>query len=490
MTESVATPSSIRLFSRGGTYDIASVRATFTANGINAAEVDLAVGRNEQGNLVNIAFDRGDDAAIFVNNADVFTDSSFSTFGFLRASNFTLFSGVIDDFGPSDISYGAFTIRVRILGNLVKLTSGTLQANQIVPTSYLDTRVPFSYMVGKSEQFVLNPERAANGFFSELRRALLGISEDKTASAGSVTSQIQLQFSGSNLDAAEQLLDTRGELNWDQQARPTIAGVTNHINELFGREWFYESIFNRIITIGEMLRFAIVENGSGIKVVPYHPFFRRADAVEIPSSTYNSIQHVPGEGFPNYSGAVMVSGGGHDSASPGDLVMGQYKRLGSTIGQVFTATAPPFFSAMSYSQFFPKGAERRATVGNVAFANILAKILTWELNYKRGLVVSSPTLRTDIAPLSAVRVDFPNIPEIQAGTDTPAVYGSVQKVTVVMDASRQYAATTFHIGYVRSYQQQEQEIDPDLSPNEHPFWNTNSIGGRLDSIQERGTSVV
>ncbi len=121
----------------------------------------------------------------------------------------------------------------------------------------------------------------------------------------------------------------------------------------------------------------------------------------------------------------------------------------------------------------------------------LAKILTWELNYgNRRMSFSSPLLRGDIGPLEAVRVDFPDVEEIQAGVDTPAVYGSVQRVTVAIDAMRQYASTTYDLDYVRSYSQQRNLIDPDLGAGEHPFFNTNYIGGRLDFRQARGVSVV
>jgi predicted secreted Zn-dependent protease len=86
--------------------------------------------------------------------------------------------------------------------------------------------------------------------------------------------------------------------------------------------------------------------------------------------------------------------------------------------------------------------------------------------------------RSDVAPLTAVRIDFPQISEIQYGVDTPALYGCVQKVTITADATRQIANTTFEVSHVRSYIEQKGEIDKNFAG--HPLWTLNYTHGRLD----------
>jgi hypothetical protein len=91
--------------------------------------------------------------------------------------------------------------------------------------------------------------------------------------------------------------------------------------------------------------------------------------------------------------------------------------------------------------------------------------------------VSCPFLRTNICPGTHVRVLYPNVPEIQAGVDTAAIYGYVQSVTIAMNSAQQTATTNYEIGFARSHYQQHNEIDRAYTG--HPIFTSNWKGAGL-----------
>jgi hypothetical protein len=108
--------------------------------------------------------------------------------------------------------------------------------------------------------------------------------------------------------------------------------------------------------------------------------------------------------------------------------------------------------------------------------------MTWDLNYRnRKFQIACPFFRSDIAVGEAVAVEFPNIEEIRGGTEGAHIYGYVDAIDIVVDATRETASTTYTVDYARSYAQQDRIIAPDVFGGEHPFWADNYIGGRLDT---------
>jgi len=148
---------------------------------------------------------------------------------------------------------------------------------------------------------------------------------------------------------------------------------------------------------------------------------------------------------------------------------------------------------MDENMFTGGGANARSfrpIVGS-AMGDRMAKLMAWELNYRnRRFRVTCPFLRADIGPLEAVRVDFPDLPEVRYATEGGSVYGTVESVNITYDATSAHATTTYTVGYARSAAQQENIIDADLDALEHPFFQRNYIGGRLDSTEERTGSLV
>lgn len=468
-----------------GIYDLANVQVQFAANGVNVALVTLAVGTSKTGRIPNINFARGDTAKIGVTGG--YITSTDGKQRVLNSAEYTLFEGVVDDIG-CNLSFGSFGMQVRLLGRLAWLASGTLQSSSLVPKSYLDADVVWNQNLGtnakdekEEAKKIIDVKKAYSSFWQALQECLVNIAKDTKAPAGSITKEIQTLFgTDTNWRAAEILSGIKSNLFWKLQTKEIIDGIVESINTLFGADWMYESFFNRIVSIGEMLHFKILEIGSVIHVVPHVPFFLKTQAYVIYPETYNSITPNNG-GYVSYKGCVLASGANKDNITDASLIIGKYKRTDSNLGQVFVGTAPLFLCATGYPQFHDPSADksRSFTAKLDKLGDEFAKITCWDMNYeKRGLTVSCPMFRSDVAPLTAVRVDFPQITEIQYGVDTPALYGCVQKVTITADATRQIANTTFEVSHVRSYIEQKGEIDRNFAG--HPLWTLNYTHGRLD----------
>lgn len=488
----------IRMVTAGGLYELQGVQCRFAANGINVCIATLAVGRKETGDsTVFIGFDRGDEARIIVNGATGFSTGSQApnqTVAF-NVDDYDLFDGVIDDFGPGSLKFGQFSVQVRIFGRLALLASGTLGSSSVSPSSHLDTAVFFAYGTGSGDApGMINLTDVQVGFWQPLRDAMQAIALQSNAPENSVAKAVQQLFGADVNAAAAGLLDEiQGGLDWNSRSRQFATGITTSLNALMMSQWQFDSFFQRIVKMGELLRFKLVENGSALRVVPYTPFFSRQDALIVGPRTYDQFGWDNKSEFRNYAGCVLVEGAHHDISDPAAVgVVGSYRLPGNNpYGQAHVGTVPAWLGTIDENMFTGGGGARAFTaLSSSGLGDRLAKFMTWELNYQnRRFSFSCPFLRADIGPLEAVRLDFPSAPEIIGGTDTPAIYGSVETVDVTIDATARAARTTYSVGYARSYQQQQRQIDPDLDPGEHPFWGTNYVGGRLDTEQTRGPSV-
>ena len=105
----------------------------------------------------------------------------------------------------------------------------------------------------------------------------------------------------------------------------------------------------------------------------------------------------------------------------------------------------------------------------------------------RSLTLECP-FRMDIGVCTPVRMLYPDV----AGTglhEAAAIYGAVESVSIMLDASSKRAVTVLEIMYARSEQQQKQDIDSypgpagqpsGGAPYLHPIWAKTYLGRRLD----------
>lgn len=474
-------------------YDLQTVQARFGYNGVNVCVVNLAVGRREDGNSISVAnFNRGDEARVVIFNAGG-TSTAATNIAFNQDS-YTLFDGVVDDVGPSDLSFGSFAVQVRLFGRLAYLASGALDSHNIIPKSHLDTAVFWAYGQGEEDApGQINARTAIADFWSALQDALNTIATSGVAPQNSVTNFIQDTYgSDVNSDAATVLGEIVGSLDWRPAAEALVPGIVAKFNELMMRQWYFEPFLHRIIAFGEMLRFKIVETGSVIRVVPHHPFFTNSNAYQVYPGTYDKVSWDTSSEYRNYAGSVLVEGGGNDlETSTEDLVVGFYKMGGNPLGQVHVGTVPNFLAQATNNMFTGgTGVRTFRALGNTDIAGRLAKIQTWELNYgNRRFQFECPFLRADIAPLTAIRLIYPDSAEIVGGTGDFAIFGCVEAVDVMLDATQGYARTAYTVGHARSSEQQQRIINADLGVDEHPFFTQNYIGARLDSSQARGGAI-
>jgi len=512
MTDSVVVPAHITLrVAGGGLYELQGLQITYQANGVNVALCTLAVGRSETNDLVNLDIDQGAEMEIVFQST--FGEEVSSTtgnagipiageenFGVLIRDNkpFKLFQGFVDDWGPTTIRSGAFAVQVRCFGRLAALASGTIQTSSIIPNSYMDTLVSYPFGQGREDPGFINIREAlgSNGFWPSLQGALQRVAATAPTqadiSSSSITAEVWDNFGIDVNGAALQTFpDIQGQMPWRGPVIPSVPGIIYHLNEQLRSNWFYGSFLQAILQLGEQLKFSIIEHGEGIAVVPHHPFWARnisqGRIAELRPNSWDSFQWVL-EGYNSYAGSVLVLSNGQEPAIPGsgeDLVIGLGKVPGFELGRVHVGPAPGFMASATAAMEEGLSDEARATggpaVARAAFGDTYALLQALDLNFqKRRCRVTSPALRTDLGLLRATVVRFPDIPEITSGSDTSqfGVYGTIQAVTLAIDAARGHASTTFDISHVRSLNQQSQIIDALTPP--HPFFASNYTGGRLD----------
>jgi len=262
------------------------------------------------------------------------------------------------------------------------------------------------------------------------------------------------------------------------------------------RNWQFEPLLHRIFAFGELLRFKTLElydrptNNTRSVLVSHHPFFKSREARLVESWEWDKFTWNEGSEYRNYSGTVLVEGGGADENVKQSRVSGWYKMQGNPFGQVHVGSVPTFLTETSENMF--TGGEVRALTGlRGEVLNRLAKLMTWELNFKkRSCRFECPYLRADISPLTAIRLDFPRttLPSGESFSDFAGaigdvgVLGCVDSVDIIIDAGSSYARTIFQLGHVRSFTQQRDMIEPGLDINGwHPFFKQNFVGARIDT---------
>ena len=511
MTDSVVTAFQAQLVVvDGGTYAVESATMTFSGQGMNTMSVVVNVGITRTANQTALFFQRGQQARLQIINGSIVANRPNNVYGSLFPQNLNLFRGVIEDFGPVQISPGVFALQVLVHGRMLWLATDSLNASGIKSNQYTDTSNVYNDRFGEIlPEFALDPEIVQQDLALALKTsftAIAGVMDDPLTASdyapqGSLARTILDVFGGNaNSDVKSTLQGISGSLLWrnittpDSEQRPLtpqiVAAISSRLNEALTYDWYGETYFTRYQNIGSSLYFRILEVSNDIRVVPYVPFYRSIDAYPILPNTYSSVQWVINTPK-SCRGVVLTSGQGTDT-DPDKLILGIYKRLGNPTGAVYVMQAPSILMSNVAPDRLEDdtGKVARAVTADVGdLGEKFAKFYTWANNYEnRTLRVQCPTLRTDIGPLEAVRVDFPATADFVAGLESPAMYGSVSSVTITLDATRGQAVTTYDINYVRSYRQQLNEIDPDINAHEHPFFTRNYYGGRLDSNVARPIS--
>ena len=107
-----------------------------------------------------------------------------------------------------------------------------------------------------------------------------------------------------------------------------------------------------------------------------------------------------------------------------------------------------------------------------------AREYTRRLRYGSSKASFSTYLRTDIAPMSEVRVRAPGY----FGSDV-VILGRVQSCIIRLDANARTAQTDFNLAYVRSEQDHNQLIENEDAALEHPVFQSNWPGGPLGPVK-------
>lgn len=491
----VKSPTHLLLHVAGaGVFELQGFQATFQANGVNVCQVILAVGRREGDNLSVAAanIEQGAEARVEFTKKfgqEAFEDVPGNPGAFTQDTSFDIFTGVVDDLGPTTLRSGVFAVEVRMFGRLVYLASGTLETSNIMPKSYLDVNVPYPFGQGQDDRELIGVGEAlslgSEGFLAALRGAFIRVASEGASPAppGSLTRTILDTFGSSlNTEAVLALGELEGQLFWRPIVLDAVPAMVVHFNEQLRANWFYGSFLESLIRLGEQLMFSVVENGEGIAVVPYHPF-TTDNRKRLIAPHWDSFQWVL-ENYSNYAGVVLTESQGNEPRRPNTgegLIAGLARINAFRYGRVHVGPAPGFMSTISDAMRFGGNDEARVTGSaeqiRSMFGDDYAMIKALELNFEsRRCRITSPVVRTDIGPLSNVQIEFPQ-GSVLAATDL-ALYGSVQAVTISIDAAREYAQTIYDVGYVRS-RNQERRIIEAISPV-HPFFSNPYTGQRLD----------
>jgi hypothetical protein len=475
VTPLAVIPTEVILEIEGEEYPLVSVDLSYTSLGLNTAVCGLATGRNAQtARLIPpLRFVRGQPARLYINQVvGVFNGASVPQ----DDGQLVLFDGVVDEGGPSSVGFGSFTAQVRLLGSLHRLNSGSVQTSNILPTSYADTNLGLRRGVF--------PTNLADDLIDDFGGTLLGLC-DTIATQGvrelqpTVAALFDIFGGDVNASVSDYLQGIDNRLILRAGLENSAPVLSDLLGNVFTQDARYESFLGKIMALGDMLKYRLIELPSGVFLVPYTPFVSSAYAVDITPDTYAGVSWA-NEGTTILSGCALTAQGGGGAGSP--LIVGVYRRPGVQNGMVLTQTAPPCL--MIGNQFVSSPMVDVSSGvyndSNRELGDYYAREVCLERAYgARRLMVSSPYFRTDIGPLTTVRVVYPETVEDVAGAE---VYGSVQQVRISINAAARTASTVFDVGFVRSAEQQRIEIDEDESSSgvSHPFFTANVAQTRLD----------
>jgi hypothetical protein len=449
----------------GKQLTVTSSQITFAANGIPRASVELAVGR------VNGFVDAGS-----------ITGIEYGKPCEIRGDGSIIFSGVVLDVYPRVIASDgeAASIVIEMLGRTSKLNTGTRTTSPLIPADFADKSV-YSLLatnVGQNlNKFLLDQNNT--DFISNLKNALIEIMNTSGSTVESETSKLARSIFGEvNTEFLTTINEVQGVANW-KWSKDSYAALVNGVNNyLTLDDSMGKTVLENIKDICDQFRLSFVEFGETIIIVPHSPFYTSDLAYQMGGAEYSELAMEPLQ-RKNMLMGVMVFAGSNvkPTLEANGLPFGIYKLTANApLGAVLATTVPAFIGAKLNTNagaqepgIIPSEEDRKAGVGDE-----WAKFLTYNGLYAdRRVRVTCPYVRTDIAPLTAIRLDYPLDREIGDMLPSKYIYGVVNTITINVDPSAEVAQTTFTIDYVRSDLEQER-IDADYTG--HPFFDTNWTG--------------
>ena len=448
----------------------------------------------------------------------------------LKAGLHVLMNGVIDEGGPADLASGRFNMRCIIMSKLSYLATGSTHFTN-VSGSQLDTTRPVGFT---STQFpgALTPDNARSDFWRATRTALNAIL-DARSFFGQNRVQTFLDFANQELGdppqtAINALASIPGSLPGGIFANSDMARVVaRYVSRELARDIGRQSILGRIQGLAEDFFFALIEHGEGYGIVPYTAFAHSSECKKIWPSTLEGVQwkahntaQVAGLVFIDnpYGQLTGVVPTGQD---PAQFILGGFKRRavesakneidqdGNGLGLFTTLPAPSWMHARREDG---SGGEevRNLTPEVVAsgvretYGNVYAREIALRQSFVGRMISVKCPLRMDVGPCAPVHIIYPALAGTGVEEDT-SMYGSVEAVTLVIDATSKKAGTELEVMYVRSQAQQELDVDerPTGSPGFggqggsyvsttgfHPLWARPYLGRRLDESVVAGEPTV
>ncbi len=493
--EVVASPFDAHLEIDGNEFPLTSFQVDYIAHQVSQAFCNLAVGfaGDSSGGRGASALQipHGTPAKLVMNVYGDVEDPVSGTL-LLQEGEQTVFNGFLDDIGPGNLAMGQFNVRAKLVSRLQVLNGGSLQMSKLTPRSWLDTTVGLPRFKrtdvrdAKTGQGFTLPD-VDQDFWGALKKVLLAIANTGELGGNAPQANALKEFidffndggNNPNVEAAAVLNDIVGSLiPGPMKTAGLTRGLPTHLNTLFSGDWRMDSFLTRILNMGQEYKFRLIESFSTIQVVPYSPFFSEDKAVEIhPSTIYDINWHnrqpnnILGCGI-LMNGPVVV--GSQGSRTDPVFLIGKYKRpvTSTSLGSIVSLPGPCWMTRRG--TFDNLTAVHMADLGvQEAVGNPYAKECALEMAYVGSQVQVSTPMRTDIGLLTPVKLIYPEISGTELG---PAVYGSVQAVSIQADALQKRAGTVMEIGYVRSQTLQSAE----LSSHNHPLWTELYGGGRLD----------
>lgn len=471
---------------KSATVPVSSFVATFDADAPNVLSASLppgSVGGQGQA-LTSINFPRGTSVELWIQyRTDFDRLTSGVKGGYTPPTNetFRLFRGYVDDLGPGNVADGSFTIDLRAIGNLNLLNIGTLQSGRYLASSLIEFTngaLPLGSPFYGGE---LVDEQS--NFGRDFMKAMIRIAQATgPQNSGSLTETVLSRYFGADSGNTAAAAYMGGLLTNVAYRKGVSSGVRAYIASWLGSlmrmDYRNASFYRRIQDVGRILGFRLHETAEYTTLIPYTPFITAKSCRVITPDTYQRVSRVVASAD-QFQGLAIAPSRGSDT--PINVFVGHHARETAGPGKIEVTDAPMWLRSGAAPDLATNEAQGDIPGSALSSDVILdlgdqvARHMLLERNYEpRSYVVTCPFLRTDLAPLSGVRVDFPKT----LGLDLTSVYGSVQKVTISCDAQAGSATTTLQVGYARTAQQQSAEVDSGLYP--HPLWSTAFTGRRLD----------
>lgn len=480
------------------------IQLSFSANGVPQMICWLAQ------SFTDLPFERGDGIELEIEIAanQVHNNSGRGGNAFVRTGRFVLFNGFVDDVGPGQSQAGQSSTQIVASGKLGALASTTVNVSsrsslnwQTIPAADPD-RDDWTSL--KRVEQVEHPLRAITQALYDAMGPRQSVSFGGT---NAPFEQALSLFSHINESARDYLADMyipplavdrfNADIAGDSEVGTYLSNVFNHLRNEVKFDWQRNSVLGKLLEIGSVYMFNVLETGSGSLILPWTPMGPASTYKTIYGDEYNSV-NPQRQGVDAVCGVIVTIPGHTDYERPAPIA-GVYARPVSH-GQLVLTDGPQWMVNTEKSPDPDSDEPRAASSGmtstdeDLAVGNRLARFTAWSYAWQRNaLEVTCPFFRTDIAPFDRLRVEVARAILRQGGSSGDVgggfirgddftdryVYGAVDSVNILIDFASGQAATTYRLAYTHSGTEQE-EVDNEISTGEHPFFNANWNSVRLD----------